>query len=336
MFTSAFMLYFIIAYRIELIQSDAVLSSPLLLLSLLIVVLILFFMGIILIINKYIFLPIREMKKAAEQIKSGNLNYEVKGYGNNEVAEFCFEFDRMRLRLRDTILEQNETEKRRKQLVASISHDLRTPLTSIKGYVEALQDGIVTDKAMYDTYLNTINEKTDLLNHLIDDLSVYAKKDAGEFSLNFERVHTGKTLNNYLDHKISEFRNSPIQLVLKKPFIATYIYADPYRLTQMLENLISNAKKYTHTKIEVATEVQNYHLKIHIRDDGDGIPQDVLQNIFDPFFMVNKKKDQRDKRGTGLGLSIVKQLAEAHNGSISVESIVGKGTCFTLDIPLDR
>lgn len=330
-----FMLYFVTTFKLQWVQADRIVDSPILLLSFLIIVLVLFFMLIIMLVNRYIFVPINQMKKAAEQIRSGNLNYQVKFQGENEITEFCKEFDKMRLRLRDSFLEQNETERQRKLLIASISHDLRTPLTSIKGYVEALQDGIITDPEMQAQYLRTINEKTDLLNHLIDDLSVYSKKDAGEFTLNFERVHTGRMLNNYLDHKKSEF-DGAIELRLRKPFIATYIYADPYRMIQIFENLIGNAKKYAKSYVEVRTEVQNYHLKVHICDDGDGIPQDVLQNIFDPFFMVNKKKDQRDKRGTGLGLSIVKQLAEAHYGSIHVESIVGKGTCFTLDIPLDH
>lgn len=334
-FTMFFMLYLFTTFKIEWVQTSNLFNSPILLLGILTMVLILFFMLIIMLVNKYIFIPISEMKKAAEQIKTGNLNYAIEPVGNNEIAEFCNEFDKMRLRLRESIAEQNEIERQRKLLIASISHDLRTPLTSIKGYVEALQDGIVTDPKAISDYLQTINEKTDLLNHLIDDLSVYSKQDVGQFSLNLERIHTGKMLNNYLDHKKSEFSQG-IELRLKKPFIATFIMGDPYRIIQILENLIGNARKYANSYVEVRTEVKNYHLKIHICDDGEGIPQDLLQNIFDPFFMVNKKKDQREKKGTGLGLSIVKQLAEAHQGNISVESILGKGTCFTLDIPLDH
>lgn len=336
LFSTFFMLYIFVTFRIDLIQTESIINRPHILLSLLIIVLVVFFMAIILLINKYIFLPISQMKKAAEQIRSGNLNYPIEANGNNEVAEFCREFDKMRLRLKETIHETHEVDKRRKQLIASITHDLRTPLTAIKGYVEALQDGIITDPETQATYLQTINDKTDLLNHLIDDLSVYCKQDSGEFTLNFERVHTGKMLNNYLDHKVTEFSISNTRLILKKPFIATYILADPYRFIQILDNLLGNAKKYAHSLVEVSTEVKNYHLLIHIYDDGEGIPQDLLQNIFDPYFMVNKQKDQREKRGSGLGLAIVKQLSEAHGGNISVESILGKGTKFTLDIPLDR
>lgn len=336
LFTTVFTLYVFFAFRIDLFQTTSLIQQPLILLSTLVVVLIVIFMVVILLINKYIFIPISQMKEAAENIQYGNLNYPINTSGNTEVADFCREFDKMRIRLRDTIAEQHEIDKRRKQLVASITHDLRTPLTSIKGYIEALQDGIITDPIAISNYLQTVNEKTDLLNHLIDDLSVYSKQDVGEFTLNFERLHTGKMLTHYLNHKAEEFKNGPVELRLKKPFIATYIQADSYRFMQILENLIGNAKKYARTYVEVSTEVESYHLKIHIHDDGEGIPQDLLQNIFDPFFMVNKQKDQREKRGSGLGLSIVKQLAESHQGSISVESIVGKGTCFTLDIPLDR
>ena len=134
---------------------------------------------------------------------------------------------------------------------------------------------------------------------------------------------------------MEDFRESPIHLLLFKPFISSYISVDPYRFNQILENLIGNAHKYANTKIEVRTKVINYHIQILISDDGDGIPGDMLHNIFDPFFMVNKVKDQKEKRGSGLGLAIVKQLTERHGGKITVDSILGEGTTFILDFPLD-
>lgn len=336
LFTTAFMVYIFFKYRIDLMQDQAIINSPYLLLALLITVLIIYFMVMMLLINKYIFTPISEMKRAAENIQSGNLNYPIEYQGDNEIGEFCREFDKMRVRLKDTILEQHEIEKRRKRLIASITHDLRTPLTSIKGYIEAIQDGIVKDQETFDLYIDTIVEKTDYLNHLIDDLSVYTKQELGEFTLNFERINSGQLLGNYFDHKITEFRHSPIKIILNRPFISTFILVDPYRFNQILDNLIGNAKKYAKSEITISTKVVNYHLQIRIHDDGEGIPQDVLNNIFDPFFMVNKVKDQVEKGGSGLGLAIVKQLTEGHSGKIEVKSELGKGTCFTIDIPLDR
>ncbi len=336
LFTTIFVFYIFFTYRIDKIQQVSLIKNPYLLLAVLVTVMIIYFMMMIMLITKYIFEPISEMKKAAEQIKTGNLNYPIQYNEGNEIGEFCKEFDKMRIRLKDTILEQHELEKRRKRLIASITHDLRTPLTSIKGYVEALQDGIVKDKETYDKYLATINEKSDLLNHLIDDLSVYTKQELGEFTLNIERVHSGRLLNNYFNHKQYDFKYSNIELILNKPFISTYINVDPYRMTQILDNLLSNAKKYARSKIIVSTKVIQYHLRISIQDDGEGIPEDFIQNLFDPFFMVNKKKDQKEKGGSGLGLAIVKQLTEAHDGIIIVESVLNQGTTFTIEIPIDR
>lgn len=335
-FTTIFVFYIFFTYRIDKIHQVSLIQNPYILLALLIIVLLVYFMVMIMLITKYIFVPISEMRKAAEQIKTGNLNYPIKYSEGNEIGDFCKEFDKMRIRLKDTILEQHELEKRRKRLIASITHDLRTPLTSIKGYVEALQDGIVKDKDTYDKYLATINEKADLLNHLIDDLSVYTKQELGEFTLNIERVHSGRLLNNYFNHKQYDFKYSSLALTLKKPFISTYINVDPYRITQILDNLLSNAKKYARSQIIVSTKVVNYNLRISVQDDGEGIPEDYLQNLFDPFFMVNKKKDQREKGGSGLGLAIVKQLTEAHEGNILVESVLGEGSTFTIEIPIDR
>ncbi len=335
-FTTAFFLYVFFTFKINTVEPSSLINNPYLLLGVMLVVLILYFMAIILLINKYIFTPIYEMKKAAENIRSGNLNYPIRYNASNEIGEFCIEFDKMRIRLKDMMSEQQELEKRRKRLIASIAHDLRTPLTSIKGYVEAIEDGIVKDEETLQRYLSTINQKTDFINHLIDDLSIYTKQELGEFTLNTSRMNAIDILNNYFNHKLEEFRYSHINLVLKKPFISCYINVDPYRFHQILDNLIGNAQKYAASEIVVSTHIIQYHLRVLICDDGGGIPQDLLQNIFDPFFMVNKIKDQSEKGGSGLGLAIVKQLIEGHNGTISVESIIGKGTCFTLDIPIAR
>lgn len=333
--TTALLLYLFVNFNITLDPNVALIRNPYLWLVVIIVVTLLFYMALILVINKYLFEPIITLKKAAEHIKSGNLNHPIVYDVENEIGEFVVEFDKMRIRLRDTILEQHEIEKRRKRLIASITHDLRTPLTSIKGYVEAIQDGIVKDQETYEKYLATIAEKAEYMNHLIDDLSVYSKQELGEFTLNIERINSGNILNNFFEHKTLELKNSSISLILHKPFISTFISVDPYRFNQILENLIGNAKKYSKGKIEVRTKVVNYHLQIAIEDDGDGIPQDVIDSVFDPFFMVNKVKDQKEKGGSGLGLAIVKQLTERQGGTITVESELKKGTIFTLDFPLD-
>jgi len=292
-----------------------------------------FFIYSISYINHYFIDPLHELKRAADHIESGDLNYPIVYLPNSEIGEFCTSFDKMRIRLKNTITDQQENERQKKQFIASISHDLKTPLTTIQGYIEALQDGIVKDKEMYDFYLSTIHEKAEELNHLIDDLSVYSKQDIGEFKLNIERIHSGRFLNHYFENKML---STPIQLILKKPFIATYIRIDVYRFTQILDNLFNNAKKYTKNQIIVSTKVVHYHLQISIEDNGIGIAEKNINYLFEPFFMVDKEKDQREKRGSGLGLSITKELIEAHGGSIFVESVLHKGSVFTIDIPIDH
>lgn len=330
------MLYVITNFQITAAPNTSMGGNPFMWFALLAVFLVIFFMVFIALFNKLIFEPIFAMRKAAEQIRAGNLNYPIDYTHADEIGEFCSEFDKMRIRLRDTIYEQHEIEKRRKRFIASIAHDLRTPLTSIVGYVEALQDGIVKDQETYETYLSTIHDKATTLNHLIDDLSVYSREALGEFSVNPERISSGKLLNTYFSHKKEEFERGPIQLVLREPFISAYIHIDPYRFNQILDNLIGNAKKYARSLIEVHTYVEHYRLHIAISDDGEGIPEDLRNSIFDPFFMVNKVKDRRHKGGSGLGLAIVKQLTEKQDGHIAVADNTYLGATFILDFPIDR
>lgn len=310
------------------------LAHPTFILIAFILILVSFFIITLRFVQKNIFSPLEELKKAAEYAKSGHYSYPIKEHTNDEIGDLFRTFDLMRERLKKHLHDEHQQEKKRKRLIASICHDLRTPLTSIKGYVEALQDGIATTKESQDEYLRIIHEKTKLLDHLIDDLSIFIKEDAGEFTLNMERIHTGRLLNEYLNQKVTDFQRSPIRLTLKKPFISTYIMADSYRIIQILDNLIGNAQKYARHEVTVSTRVSQYILYIDISDDGQGIPHDLLNNIFDPFFMVNKQKDQKEKRGSGLGLSIVKSLSEAHGGNVTVESMESVGTCFTFSIPL--
>lgn len=286
-------------------------------------------------IQRYFFQPLQKMQDQVKAIRSGNLAVEVKYDGTDEFGEIYSEVNLMRIRMRAQMQRQQDNDKRRSRLMASISHDLRTPLTSIQGYVEGLQDGIVKDKETYDRYLETILIKTEALNHLIDDLSVFAKQELGEFSLNKDRINSGALLNSYFKQKESEFALSNVNLILERPFVSTFIEVDRYRFVQILENLMSNAKKYTDTTVRVYTSVKDYQLQIFIEDDGHGIPQSSIPHLFDYFYMVNKKKDQKEKMGSGLGLAICKNLITAHKGDISVTSSEGNGSTFMISIPID-
>jgi signal transduction histidine kinase len=226
----------------------------------------------------------------------------------------------MKKQIRNNINSKNEYEQAKKELLASITHDLRTPLSSIKGYVEALQDGLAQDKETYDRYLNIINEKSKKLDHLIDDLFILSKMDLDDFSFNKEYINSELFLKNYLKVKQEEFKDSDIQLKVKKPLIAAIINIDSHRISQVLENLIENAKKFTKDYIEISTAIDENYLVINVEDNGIGIKPKDKENIFKLFYKIDKSRSNPDTSGSGIGLSICKRIMDAHNGKIDLTS----------------
>lgn len=194
-------------------------------------------------------------------------------------------------------------ERRRKILMASICHDLRTPLTSITGYVEAIQDGIGNS----DEHLRTILDKAQYMNRLIDDLDVHAKNDLDKLTIFKKPV----LAHEILSRCISGIKDP--RIVLTEPVVKAYIHADAYRVVQVLDNVISNARKFAKDRIDISTDVDDTYYIIRVADDGEGVPQNYSAAIFDPFFTSRKNSDS-----AGLGLSIAKNLMEAHGGSIEL------------------
>lgn len=215
-----------------------------------------------------------------------------------------------------------ELEKKRKILLTSICHDLRTPLTSLMGYVEALQDDVGDRSAN----LNIIYERAEFINKLIDDLDVYAKNDLNQLEVYRKRV----LVNELLSACVRGIGDPRIRLV--EPVVKAFVYADPYRIRQVLENILGNSAKHARSVISVETSIDETYYTVRICDDGEGIAEQYRDKIFDPFFMV-----QKNANGTGLGLAISKNLMEAHEGSIELaeDSTLG-GADFLVKIPIAR
>lgn len=277
--------------------------------------------------------PLKELNYASEMISSGDLDYEIKYKKDDEIGRFCSEFDRMRLRLKDSLEKQVRFEQSRKQLIASITHDLKTPLTSIKGYVEVLEDGVITDPETINNYLKIIGAKTNQLNHLIDDLFTFSKMELGEFQIMPEPVNAIKLFDDILASKHHDFQDSGIEFIYEPPKEDCLVNVDEFRIHQILENLISNARKFTKTYIKFYARRYRDFLEFYIEDDGVGIAQNELPMIFDHFYKVDKSRTYSNK-GSGLGLAICKQIVEAHGGTISVRSEEGKGSIFKVKLPI--
>jgi len=282
--------------------------------------------------------PLRELNYAAERISAGDLDFEMTYDKEDEFGKLCSEFDRMRLKLKDSLSKQVQYEKSRRQLIASISHDLKTPLTSIKGYVEGLQDGLVTDESTYQRYLRVIWDKSNRLNHLIDDLFIFSKMELGEFKIDPVQVDADMLLDELLSSRELELRElelreHDVDFHVQRPIAQAKLLVDVNRMGQVLDNLIDNALKFTKTKIHIRTDIEDKAFAIFISDDGVGMEEDDLPYIFDHFYKIDKVRSTNAK-GTGLGLAICKELIEAHDGSIHVKSRVGRGTTFKIMLPI--
>jgi signal transduction histidine kinase len=277
--------------------------------------------------------PLRELNYAAERIAAGDLEFQMNYNRDDEFGKLCQEFDYMRLKLKSSLTKQAQYEKSRRQLIASISHDLKTPLTSIKGYVEGLQDGLVSDEETYQRYLKVIWDKSNRLNHLIDDLFIFSKMELGEFKIEPVILDADMLLEEILSTREHELKDSSLHFSVIRPLKPGKLQVDPHRIGQVLDNIIDNALKFTKSKIVVSTDIREAFYMIFIQDDGIGMSEEDLPYIFDHFYKIDKVRNSSSK-GTGLGLAICKELIEAHGGTIHVRSKENHGTTFKIILPL--
>lgn len=304
-----------------------------LLISLAIVIMLIIIFTIL--ISRGILKPLKELKLAAHNISEGNLDFKITYNKNDELGQFCSTFNMMTKKLKESLYKQEEEERKKKELVASISHDLRTPITSIKGYVEGLEDGICEDEDMFHRYLSVIKEKTNTLDVLIDDLFNFSQLDLGKLKMNLQKYDSRELLSNIFMSKEIEFKNKSIKLIIDKPLSSIKINVDKVRIYQVIDNLITNAERAVASDghIQVGSKIIDNYLSVYIKDNGRGICDKDLPNIFDKFYRGEKSRC-REYGGAGLGLAICKYIIEAHEGEIWVDSVINKGSTFYFKIPI--
>lgn len=292
--------------------------------------------GMVVVISKvlsdFVLLPLKELNYAAERIGAGQLDFQIKYNKANEFGKLCTEFDTMKDKLQLSIKKQEVYEHSRKELIASITHDLKTPLTSIIGYVEGLQDGVVSNPETIQNYLNVIHDKSIRLDHLIDDLFTFTQLELEQFTVNKSETEMKYMLGEYAHTKIREYQSNPnIEFFVDEPIHEATLNIDEFRIGQVLENIISNAHKFTKSYIKLYTQTDDLYYNIFVEDDGIGISKEDLPHIFEYFYQCDKARETKNK-GTGLGLAICKQLVEAHGGKIYVTSQVNQGTIFKISL----
>lgn len=275
-------------------------------------------------VSRRISTPIIKMSQAAEDIAAGKFNTEITLAGTDEIAQLAKSFFYMRNRIQ-------LTERMRQELMANISHELRTPLTSIRGFIQAILDGVVEPQEQR-KYLKLSYREAGRLTKLTGDLLDLAKLQTG----NLQLQRTEVDLKNFLEEVAAPFYleclNKDIQLETKLvPNLM--VHADPDRLTQVLINLLNNALKFTPSggTITLRTQPQGDKVLIQLADTGIGMPEEELGEIFDHFYKIDKSRNA-GQGGSGIGLYVAKQIVALHGGSITVSSQVGLGTTFTIQL----
>ena len=281
--------------------------------------------------------PINKLRLATNNIKNGNLDFDMDVEGNNEFAELCKDFDNMRKRLKYNAEENVRRDSESKELISNISHDLKTPITAIKGYVEGIMDGVADTDEKMDRYIRTIYTKACDMDNLINELTFYAKVDSDKINYNFIKLNLTEYFNDCIDEIGVDLESRNIELkYINELDKETAIVADPEQFKRVINNIINNSMKY----MEINNGVVEIHLynegddvHIDISDNGKGISQKDIGHIFDRFYRSDTSRNSRTG-GSGIGLSIVKKIIIDHGGSITAESIPYEKT--TIKIILDR
>ena len=273
--------------------------------------------------------PLVKLKKATHNIKEGNLDFVLDVDGTDEFSELCQDFEDMRKRLKESAEERIALDKENKELISNISHDLKTPMTAIKGYVEGIMDGIADTPEKVERYIRTIYNKTNEMDHLINELTFYSKIDTNRIPYTFSKLNVEDYFNDCAEELTVEMETRNIELVY-----ANYaekniqIIADGEQIRRVIHNIISNSIKYMDKKkgiIQIRVKDVGDFIQVEIEDNGKGIAAKDLTNIFDRFYRTDVSRNS-SKGGSGIGLSIVKKIMEDHGGKVWATSREGIGT----------
>ena len=287
-------------------------------------------------VSRSIIRPIRELQRAAKQMKEGNLDVSIKPMSKDELGQLAQGFEEMRVRLKGSIEMQQAYEENRKELIANISHDLKTPITTIKGYVEGIRDGVANNPEKIERYIQTIYSKSMDLDHMIDELFLYSKLDLQRLPFHFEKIHFDHYLQDFVEELRFDVEEMKVEVELVIDNNGSYlITGDREHLKRVITNIVENSLKYIdkeNKKIIFYLSTSESHVLFKMEDNGPGIAEENLPLIFDRFYRADLARGT-EKGGSGLGLSIAKRIIEEHHGSIWAESKKGQGTTilFTLE-----
>lgn len=293
--------------------------------------------GVLLVIWLYagVLKPINKLRQATRRVKEGDLDFRLEKTGEDEIGELSADFEDMRAHLKTEIDTRIQYEEDLRTLIGNISHDLKTPLTTIKGYAEGMMDGVADTPEKQEKYLRTIRSKAEDMTRMVEELALYTKIDCKSYPYYFEKVRLKEFFTDCIEEDEPELERKNIKITLAdKLSEGDEVYADREQLKRITMNIIGNAVKYLSKdsgEITITLTDELSYIRTEISDTGSGIPKKDLPHIFERFYRGDTSRNT-GKGGSGLGLAIVKQIVEDHGGTIGARSEEGEGTTISFTL----
>jgi len=282
---------------------------------------------------KHIITPLDTLSNGVRQIRDNNLGFRLAYQGEDEFRPVCDAFNEMAARLEAMIAERQKDEDSRRELIAGISHDLRTPLTSIKAYIEGIETGVASTPEQQKKYFITIKNKSQDLEHIINQLFLFSKLDLNDFPLNLKTLDAGLLIADIITELSDEYAKRG--LTIEPCEIApVFVNLDPVLFRTVIVNILENSVKYTDKEsacIKIESAVTDSALELRLTDDGPGVAKEALEKLFDVFY---RDDPSRNTKGNGLGLAISKKLINRMGGTIHAELPEVRGLSIVIQLPV--
>ena len=311
------------------------------------IILILVFLALLLLVvlinhifTKFVFKPmiasLEILADGVQKISDGNLDYRIKQDIGNEFDSVCADFNEMAVRLHDMVSQKQLDEKSRKELIAGISHDLRTPLTAIKTYTEGIELGMASTPQKQAKYLFTIKDKVNDIEHIINQLFLFSRLDIGEFPMSVKQENAGRWIETFVANIKDEYAQKGLAVELDESIQGVSFLVDSIQLKNVFTNILENSVKYgnkNNSIIRIMCTKNNENIVISLTDNGSGVPSDSLDMLFDVFYRTDKARS-KISQGSGLGLAISAKMIERMGGKIGATNVVGGGLSIMIALPI--